>query len=81
MAAGSVLGVIRPDLTALEEAKQTHVEYELGVGWAPICQKCHVNWPCVTARLIADHEALRVWADYWQILHEDLIEQANKEHQ
>jgi len=68
------------DLTALDEAKQTHRLYAIGAAW-PICQVCHVSWPCLTARLIADHEALRVWADYWQILHEDLIEQANKEHQ
>jgi len=59
------------DLTALEEAKRTHVRYVLIVGLAPICRKCHVDWPCLTGRMIAEHEALQERADYWQILHEE----------
>jgi len=51
------------DLTALEQAKQTHVRYVLIVGLAPICRKCHVDWPCLTGRMIAEHEALQARAD------------------
>ena len=53
------------DLTALDEAKQTHRLYAIGAAW-PICQVCHVSWPCLTARLIADHEALQARSDRYE---------------
>ena len=50
--------------SALEEAKQTH--FERGFKYAPygwtLCDVCLVNWPCLTARLVAEHEALQARA-------------------
>jgi len=57
--------VTRLDLTAWEEAEQTHVEYVPVLGGFSTCHTCDDLWPCLTALLIAD-PAIHARADRYE---------------